>query len=165
VIILIGAGGALATPQGRHLLNEPAQKASSARLGLVQRSLDLFEAHPIQGSGLGAFATATGKKKAAPHNVVSGTAAELGIVGTFALFALLLTVLWAIRNRRPDADRPTHLILAALFATIFVHALAYDNFFADPAMWVVAALLATGAGIFPLLTDDPERPLLRGDLA
>ena len=165
VIILIVAGGALATPQGRHLLNEPAQKASSARLGLVQRSLDLFEAHPIQGSGLGAFATATGKKKAAPHNVVSGTAAELGIVGTFALFALLLTVLWAIRNRRPDADRPTHLILAALFATIFVHALAYDNFFADPAMWVIAALLATGAGIFPLLTDDPERPMLRGDLA
>ena len=107
----------------------------------------------------------TGKKKAAPHNVVSGTAAELGIVGTFALFALLLTVLWAIRNRRPDADRPTHLILAALFATIFVHALAYDNFFADPAMWVIAALLATGAGIFPLLTDDPERPMLRGDLA
>ena len=165
VIILIVAGGALALPQGRHLLNEPAQKASSARLGLVQRSVDLFAAHPIQGSGLGSFATATGKKKAAPHNVVTGTAAELGIVGTFALFALLLTILWAIRNRRPDADRPTHLILAALFATIFVHALAYDNFFADPAMWVSAALLATGAGIFPLLTDDPERPTLRGGLA
>lgn len=165
VIILIVAAGALALPQSRHLLNEPAQKASSARLGLMQRSVDLFEAHPIQGSGLGAFATATGKKKAAPHNVVSGTAAELGIVGALTLFAFLLTVLWAIRNRRPDADRPTQLILAALFSMIFVHALAYDNFFSDPAMWVIAALLATGAGIFPLQPDDPERPTLRGSLA
>ena len=149
-IILIVAVGALATPQGRHLLHEPAQKASSARLGLVQRSLNLFEAHPIEGSGLGAFATATDKKKAAPHNVVAGTAAELGIIGALALLAVLLSVLWAIRNRRPDADRPTHIILAALFATILAHALFYDNFFADPSMWVVAALLATGAGVFPL---------------
>ena len=165
VIILIVAAGALALPQGRQVLDEPVQKASSARLGLVQRSIDLFEAHPIQGSGLGAFATATGKKKAAPHNVVSGTAAELGIVGALTLFAVLLTVLWSIRNRRPDADRPTHLILAALFATIFVHALAYDNFFADPAMWVVAALLASGAGLLPLVRDEDERPVLSGSIA
>ena len=165
VIVLIVAIGAVALPQGRQLLDQPVQKASSARLGLVQRSLDLFEAHPIQGSGLGAFATATGKKKAAPHNVVSGTAAELGIVGALTLVAFLATVLWAIRNRRANADRPTHLILAALFATIFVHALAYDNFFTDPAMWVIAALLATGAGTLPLLSDDPERPTLRGSLA
>ena len=147
------------------MLDEPVQKASSARLGLVQRSIDLFEAHPIQGSGLGAFATATGKKKAAPHNVVSGTAAELGIVGALTLLAVLMSVLWAIRNRRPDADRPTHLILAALFATIFVHALAYDNFFADPAMWVVAALLASGAGLLPLARDEDERPVLSGSIA
>ncbi len=155
-IILIVAVGALATPQGRHLLHEPAQKASSARLGLVQRSISLFEAHPVQGSGLGAFATATDKKKAAPHNVLAGTAAELGIIGALALLAFLLSVLWAIRHRRPDADRPTHLILAALFATILVHALVYDNFFADPAMWVIAALLAAGAGLLPLETEaDP----------
>ncbi len=165
VIILIVAVGALALPQGQQLLDEPVQKASSARLGLVQRSIDLFEAHPIQGSGLGAFATATGKKKAAPHNVVSGTAAELGIVGALTLFAVLLTVLWAIRNRRPDADRPTHLILAALFATIFVHALAYDNFFADPAMWVIAALLASGAGLLPLVRDEDESPALTESIA
>jgi O-antigen ligase len=152
-IIVIVAIGALATPQGQRILDEPAQKASSARLGLVERSIDLFEAHPVEGSGLGAFATATDKKKAAPHNVIAGTAAELGILGTLALLAVLLSVLWAIRHRRPDADRPTHIILAALFATIFVHALFYDNFFADPAMWVSAALLAAGAGLFPL---DPE---------
>ena len=152
-ILLVVVIGALVTPQGQRLMHEPAQKASSARLGLVQRSVDLFEAHPIQGSGLGAFATATDKRRAAPHNVVAGTAAELGIVGALALLAFLLSVLWAIRHRRPDADRTTHIVLAALFATILVHALAYDTFFADPAMWVIAALLATGAGLRPL---DPE---------
>ena len=152
-IVVIVAVGALATPQGRNLIHEPAQKASSARLGLVERSVNLFEAHPIQGSGLGAFAAATDKRKAAPHNVVAGTAAELGLVGALALLAFLLSVLWAIRHRRPDADRTTHVILAALFATILVHALAYDTFFADPAMWVIAALLAVGAGLRPL---DPE---------
>ena len=151
-VIAVVAVGALATPQGRHLLHEPAQKASSARLGLVQRSAALFEAHPIEGAGLGAFATATDKRKAAPHNVVAGTAAELGIIGELALLAVLLSVLWAVRNRRPDADRTTHVILGALFLTILVHALAYDNFFADPAMWVTAALLAVGAG------DEPLRP-------
>ncbi|MGI9116848.1 MAG: O-antigen ligase family protein [Gaiellales bacterium] len=149
-IVAIVAIGALATPQGRHLLHEPAQKASSARLGLVQRSINLFEAHPIEGSGLGAFAAATDKRKAAPHNVLAGTAAELGIIGALALLAFLWSVLHAIRHRRPDADRPTHIILAALFATILAHALFYDNFFADPAMWVIAAMLAAAAGAFPL---------------
>ncbi len=161
-IIAIVAIGVLATPQGRNLLNEPAQKASSARLELFQRSVNLFEAHPIQGSGLGAFATATDKKKAAPHNVVSGAAAELGIVGALALLAFLLTVLWAIRNRRPEASRPTHIILAALFATILVHALFYDNFFSDPAMWVTAALLATGAGLLPVVVDGADPVVLPG---
>ena len=156
-IVAVVALGALATPQGRHLLHQPAQKASSARLGLVQRSIDLFEAHPIQGSGLGSFAAATDTRKAAPHNVVAGTAAELGIIGALALLAVLLSVLWAIRHRRPDADRPTHVILAALFATILVHALTYDTFFADPATWVIAALLATGAGLLPLEAPGDER--------
>jgi hypothetical protein len=68
---------------------------------------------------------------------------------------VLLSVLWTIRNRRPDADRTTHIILAALFATVFVHALFYDTFFADPATWVIIALLATGAGIAPLARE-PE---------
>lgn len=149
-IIVLVAIGALATPQGRNVLHEPAQKASSARLGLVQRSIDLFEAHPVEGSGLGAFATATDKRKAAPHNVVAGTAAELGVLGALALLAVLLSVLWAIRHRRPDADRPTHIILAALFATILAHALFYDTFFADPATWVIVAMLAAGAGLLPL---------------
>ncbi len=147
IIVVVVIGVALALPQGRAILDEPAQKASSARLGLVQRSIDLFEEHPIEGSGLGAFATATDKRKAAPHNVVAGTAAELGVIGGLALLAVLLTVLWAMRHRRPDADRSTHIILAALFATVLVHALFYDNFFADPAMWVIVALLAAGSAM------------------
>jgi hypothetical protein len=57
------------------------------------------------------------------------------------------------------------LILAALFATIFVHALAYDNFFADPAMWVIAALLASGAGLLPLVRDEDESPALTESIA
>ncbi len=150
-LVLVVALGALALPQGRELLDDPAQKASSARLGLVARSIDLFEEHPVQGSGLAAFATATGKRKAAPHNVVSGTAAELGLVGGAALLAVLGSVLWAIRHRRPETDRPTHVILAALFATVLVHALFYDTFFADPATWVLAALLASGAAVPRLL--------------
>ncbi len=152
VLVVVIAVGALALPQGRALLDDPAQKASSARLGLVERSIDLFEEHPIQGSGLAAFATATGKRKAAPHNVVSGTAAELGIIGGAALLAVLGSVLGATRHRRAETDRPTHVILAALFATMLVHALFYDNFFADPATWVIAALLASGAALPRLLT-------------
>lgn len=154
IVLLVGAV-AVATPQGRAVLDEPAQKASSARLGLVQRSIDLFEERPIAGSGLGAFATATGTRKAAPHNVVSGTAAELGIIGALALLAVLLSLLWAARHRRPEADRPTHVILAALLATILVHALFYDNFFADPATWVIAALLAAGASFVRPRVDEP----------
>ncbi len=153
IILVVVIGVALALPQGRAILDEPAQTSSSARLGLVQRSIDLFAERPIEGSGLGAFATATGKRKAAPHNVVSGTGAELGIIGGLALLAVLLTVLWAVRHRRLTADRPTHVILGALFVTILVHALFYDNFFSDPATWVIAALLAAGAtmpGVDPL---------------
>jgi O-antigen ligase len=149
VVAAIGVllvAGALALPQGRAILDQPTDQLSSARLGLASRSLDLFSERPIGGSGLGAFATATGQRKAAPHNVVAGTAAELGVVGGVALAALLASVLWAMRNRRPDADRTTHVILTALFVTILVHAVFYDNFLADPAMWVIAALLATGAG-------------------
>jgi len=152
-LVLVVAIGALATPQGRELLDEPAQKASSARLGLVERSIDLFEEHPVQGSGLAAFATATGKRKAAPHNVVSGTAAELGLLGGAALLAVLGSVLWAARHRRPETDRPTHIILAALFSTVLVHAVFYDTFFADPATWVLAALLASGAALPRLAAD------------
>ncbi len=144
-IVLVVAVGALATPQGRDLLDEPAQKASSARLGLVERSIDLFEERPVLGSGLGSFAEAAGVRKAAAHNVLAGTAAELGIVGVAALLAVLAAVLQAARHRRPDAERTTHIVLAALFVTILVHALFYDTFFADPAMWVIAALLAAGA--------------------
>lgn len=146
VIGVVLVAGALALPQGRAILDQPTDQLSSARLGLASRSLDLFSERPIGGSGLGAFATATGQRKAAPHNVVAGTAAELGVVGGVALAALLASVLWAMRNRRPDADRTTHVILTALFVTILVHAVFYDNFLADPAMWVIAALLATGAG-------------------
>lgn len=142
--------GVLALPQGRAVLDQPASQLSSARLGLAERSLDLFEERPIAGSGLNAFATATGKRKAAPHNVIAGTAAELGVIGLVALAALLASVVWAMRTRRPDADRTTHVILTALFVTILVHAVAYDNFLADPATWVVIALLAVGAGRAPL---------------
>lgn len=151
-LILVGALGlvlvigVLALPQGRAVLDQPASQLSSARLGLAERSLDLFEDRPIAGSGLNAFATATGKRKAAPHNVIAGTAAELGVIGLAALAALLASVVWAMRTRRPDTDRTTHLILTALFVTILVHAVAYDNFLADPATWVVIALLAAGAG-------------------
>ncbi len=151
-LILVGALGVvlaigvLALPQGRAVLDQPASQLTSARIGLAERSLVLFEERPIAGSGLNAFATATGKRKAAPHNVIAGTAAELGVIGLLALAALLASVVWAMRTRRPDADRTTHLILTALFVTILVHAVAYDTFLADPATWVVIALLATGAG-------------------
>lgn len=147
VVLVIGV---LALPQGRAVLDQPSSQLSSARIGLAERSLDLFEERPIAGSGLNAFATATGKRKAAPHNVIAGTAAELGVIGLVALAALLATVVWAMRTRRPDADRTTHVILTALFVTILVHAVAYDNFLADPATWVVIALLAVGAGRVPL---------------
>ena len=66
--------------------------------------------------------SASDKRKAAPHNVIAGTAAELGILGALALLAVLLSVLWAIRHRRPDADRPTHIILAALLHLLVVTA-------------------------------------------
>jgi len=145
LIVLVIAAGAVAIPQSRALLHEPAQKASSARLGLVERSLQVFKEHPVEGAGLGAFATATGKRRAAPHNVVTGTGAELGLLGVAALAAVLLSVLWAVRHRRPTADRATLVILGALIATLLVHALFYDNFFSDPVVWITASLLATGA--------------------
>ncbi|MFM7693760.1 MAG: hypothetical protein ACKO7U_05575, partial [Actinomycetota bacterium] len=80
----------------------------------------------------------------------------LGLLGGAALLAVLGSVLWAIRHRRPETDRATHVVLAALFAAVLVHALFYDNFFADPATWVIAALLASGAAVPRLLGGAPE---------
>jgi putative inorganic carbon (hco3(-)) transporter len=137
----------------------------SGRGSLVSGGVDLFTEKPIQGYGSGSFQAAYRdhrENKDAPvtvsHTEPVTVAAEQGLIGLLAYFALIIVALgtlgkglWAraARAAGPVSDTaPTALaaraaVLAA-FVALLVHTLAYAGFFEDPITWV---LLAVGASL------------------
>jgi O-antigen ligase len=164
-LAVLGATFVLAAPAGLHLglkgSEGSANIATNGRAGLIGGGLKLFAARPLQGYGSGSFeveykrrehVTAAGASTAS-HTIPVTIAAEQGIVGLALYGALLLAAAVALLSRPlaragdstpwPTAARPA---LAACFAALVAHTLAYADFLEDPFTW---ALLAVGVALLP----------------
>jgi putative inorganic carbon (hco3(-)) transporter len=140
-----------------------ADNATSGRTNLVRGGIDLFADRPLAGFGSGSFssqyrahqAAGVASSTSASHTIPITVAAEQGIVGLALYVALLLCcfgVLFARAGRapppKPDArlrrESPFRPAIAACFAALFVHTLAYADFLEDPITW---ALLGIGMAL------------------
>ena len=152
-VLVVAAGIAAAQPRLMHALRHHTTSglnhATSGRAALIAVGIKIAEAHPTHGVGLGGFEHAyskrTGKtpKKSASHNTPVTVAAEEGAPGLLIFFWLVGALLLAAYRR---IDHRTHgrVALAAGLAllAIFVHSLAYNDFFEDPTTWGLIGLIA-----------------------
>lgn len=130
--------------------------------------LQIFESSPVVGVGYGNFIDAfTGTmirlagasfalNPIAPHNVVLGSAAELGLVGV-ALLALFIVPLAVRRGWGPDA-----LIVQAILAALLIDALFIDIFGYRKQVWIAIGL---ASGLAYLANEVRRRDVLAGQPA
>jgi O-antigen ligase len=132
----------------RHHTASGLNKATGGRASLIAVGIRIAEAHPSRGVGLGGFEHAYSKrthkqpKKSASHNTPVTVAAEGGAPG-FLLFFWLVGALLLAAYRRIGHGTYGRLALAAGLAllAIFVHSLAYNDFFEDPTTWGLIGLI------------------------
>ena len=165
-VLVVAAGIAAAQPRLMHALRHHTTSglnhATSGRAALIAVGIKIAEAHPTHGVGLGGFEHAyskrTGKtpKKSASHNTPVTVAEEEGAPGLLIFFWLVGALLLAA-YRRIDHRTYGRVALAAGLAllAIFVHSLAYNDFFEDPTTWVLIGLVALAA---PLRVRAPRPP-------
>jgi O-antigen ligase len=130
----------------------------------------------VHGVGLGGFEHAyskrTGKKprRSASHNTPVTVAAEEGGPGLLVFFWLVGALLLAGYRRinHGTYGRPALAAGLALLA-IFVHSLAYNDFFEDPMTWGLIGLVALVSPVRvrarepgPVETADPPVPAMIG---
>jgi O-antigen ligase len=152
-VLVVAAGIAVTQPRLMHALRHHTasglNKATGGRASLIAVGIRIAEAHPSRGVGLGGFEHAyskrTGKtpKKSASHNTPVTVAAEEGVPGLL-IFCWLVGALLLAAWRRIDHRTYGRLALAAGLAllAIFVHSLAYNDFFEDPTTWGLIGLVA-----------------------
>ncbi len=132
----------------RHHTTSGLNHATSGRATLIAVGIKIAKAHPSHGVGLGGFEHAYSKregkkpKQSASHNTPVTVAAEEGGPGLLIFFWLVGALLLAAYRR---INHRTYGLLAlatglALLA-IFVHSLAYNDFFEDPTTWVLIGLV------------------------
>ncbi|HEU5243024.1 MAG TPA: O-antigen ligase family protein [Gaiellaceae bacterium] len=152
-VLVVAAGIAVTQPRLEHALRRHTisglNHATSGRATLIAVGIKIARAHPTHGVGLGGFERAyskrTGKKpkKSASHNTPVTVAAEEGAPGLLIFFWLVGALLLA-SYRRIDHRTYGRVALAAGLAllAIFVHSLAYNDFFEDPTTWGLIGLIA-----------------------
>jgi O-antigen ligase len=157
-VLAVAGGIAVTQPKLMHALRRHTtsglNKATSGRATLIAVGIKIAEAHPSHGVGLGGFEHAyskrTGKKpkKSASHNTPVTVAAEEGGPGLL-VFLWLVGALFLAAYRRIDHRTYGRLTLAAGLAllAIFVHSLAYNDFFEDPTTWGLIGLIALAAPV------------------
>jgi O-antigen ligase len=172
VLVLVAGFGAT-QPKLRHALRHHSigalNKASSGRASLIANGIRIAKANPVKGVGLGGFEHAYSKrthrrpKQSASHNTPVTVAAEEGGVGVL-LYVWLLSALFIAAYRRIDHRQYGRLALAAGLGlvAIFVHSLAYNDFFEDPTTWGLIGLVALAAPLrvrarepVPVATEEP----------
>jgi O-antigen ligase len=151
-VLLVAAGLVAAQPRVMHALRHHTTSgldgATHGRASLIANGIRIAKAHPAIGVGLGGFEHAYSKrthrtpKKSASHNTAVTVAAEEGGVGLLLYFWLLGALLLAGFRRRnhPVFGRLAMSAGLALVA-IFVHSLAYNDFFEDPTTWGLIGLI------------------------
>jgi O-antigen ligase len=151
-VLIVAAAVAVAQPSLMHSLRHHTTSglnhATSGRATLIAVGIKIAKAHPSHGVGLGGFEHAYSKregkqpKRSASHNTPVTVAAEEGGAGLLIFFWLVGALLLAAYRR---INHRTYGLLAlatglALLA-IFVHSLAYNDFFEDPTTWVLIGLV------------------------
>jgi putative inorganic carbon (HCO3(-)) transporter len=157
--VLVVVAGLVATqPRLMHALRHHTtgglNNATHGRASLVANGIRIAKAHPALGVGLGGFEHAYSKRthrtarKSASHNTPVTVAAEQGAVGLVIYFFLVGSLLLAAFRRinHPVYGRVALSAGLALVA-IFVHSLAYNDFFEDPTTWGLFGLIGLVAPI------------------
>jgi O-antigen ligase len=179
-VLVLVAGIAVTQPRLMHALRHHSigalNKASSGRASLIATGIRIAKAHPSHGVGLGGFETAysrrTGKKpkQSASHNTPVTVGAEAGAPGLL-LYLWLVGALFLAAYRRINHPLYGRVALASGLAlvAVFVHSLAYADFFEDPTTWVLIGLVALAAPIrvpararIPVETADEPVPAMIG---
>ena len=154
--VVVIAGVAVTQPTLSHALRHHTtgglNDATHGRASLIANGIRIAKAHPALGVGLGGFEHAYSKRthrtprKSASHNTPVTVAAEEGGVG-LVLFFWLLGALLVAAYRRIDHPVFGRLALAAglSLVAIFVHSLAYNDFFEDPTTWGLIGLIGLAA--------------------
>ncbi|HKU56791.1 MAG TPA: O-antigen ligase family protein [Gaiellaceae bacterium] len=135
--------------QSHHHAKSALNRATGGRASLIVTGIRIAEAHPEKGVGLGGFERAyskrTGKtpRQSASHSTPVTVAAEEGGPGVI-LYLWLLGALLLAAYRRIRHGTYGRLALAAGLAllAIFIHSLAYSDFFEDPTTWGLIGLIA-----------------------
>jgi O-antigen ligase len=155
-VLVVVAGVAVTQPTLmralRHHTTGGLNSATHGRASLIANGIRIAKAHPEIGVGLGGFEHAYSKRthrtprKSASHNTPVTVAAEEGGVGVLLYFWLVGALLVAAYRR---IEHPVfgRLALAAGLGlvAIFVHSLAYNDFFEDPTTWGLLGLAALAA--------------------
>jgi O-antigen ligase len=154
--LLVLVGLAFTSPRLLHALRHHTKAglngATSGRASLIANGIRIAKAHPALGVGLGGFEHAYSKRthrtprKSASHNTPVTVAAEEGGLGLVLYFWLVASLLVAA-YRRIDHGAYGRVALAAGLGlvAIFVHSLAYNDFFEDPTTWGLIGLIALTA--------------------
>jgi len=136
----------------RHHTTSGLNGATSGRASLVANGIRIAKAHPVLGVGLAGFEHAYSKRthrtprKSASHNTPVTVAAEQGGIGLVLYFALLGALLVAAYRRINHRVFGMLALSAGLgLIAIFVHSLAYNDFFEDPTTWGLIGLIALAA--------------------
>lgn len=127
-----------------------ANNATSGRARLVTGGLDLFARRPLQGFGSGSFSVEYKRHRSAKdqgtttasHTIPVTVAAEQGLVGLALYVALLVAA--ALVLFRGAGRSPPRIAVAACFAALVLHTLAYADFLEDPLTWT---LLGVGVAL------------------
>jgi len=152
-VLVVVAAVAATQPRLMHALRRHTTSglnhATSGRATLIAVGIKIAKANPSHGVGLGGFEHAYSKrtgrtpKKSASHNTPVTVAAEEGAPGLLIFFWFIGAVLLAA-YRRINHGTYGRVALAAGLAllAIFVHSLAYNDFFEDPTTWGLIGLVA-----------------------
>jgi O-antigen ligase len=164
-LVVVAGGIAVTQPKIMHALRHHTtsglNKATSGRATLIAVGIKIAEAHPSHGVGLGGFEHAYSKrthktpKKSASHNTPVTVAAEEGVPGVLLFFWLVGALLLAAYRRINHATYGRLALAAGLgLLAIFVHSLAYNDFFEDPTTWGLIGLV----GLVSPVRLRPPRP-------
>jgi putative inorganic carbon (HCO3(-)) transporter len=170
-VVAVAAAAVLVTPSTFGVNLHNLDSSSSGRSQLVSGGGDLFAARPIQGYGSGAFVVEYRRHEGhhlstdsatASHTIPVTVAAEQGMIGLIAYFALLAAALMRLLGRSAGLSVARSAVAAAFLALLF-HTLVYAAFLEDPLTW---ALLGIGTALaaaaapraVPAAAAAPERP-------
>jgi O-antigen ligase len=178
--LLVLVGIAATSPKLTHALRHDSvgklNRLTSGRASLIANGIKIARAHPALGVGLGGFEHVYSKrthrrpKQSASHNTPVTVAAEEGGPGLILYFWLVVSVLLAAYRRiRHGVYGGMALSAGLALLAIFVHSLAYADFFEDPTTWGLIGLIALVSPIRvparaarPVETPEPVPEMIAG---